>query len=192
MKIYFSASISDKKNLINNYKFIYKTLEEIGVEIISDHVLKDTAETIKLKSHEEVVLFYKKIVKLINSSDIVIIESSASSTNLGHEISLALEKNKPTIVLVEEQAKTPRLLEGSNDEKLIMVRYQMNTLRRELKFALEEAKSQSDVRFNFFVSPKIVNYLDWIAKKKKVPRAVYLRRLIDEDMNKNKEFLNEE
>jgi hypothetical protein len=45
-----------------------------------------------------------------------------------------------------------------------------------------------DTRFNFFISPKIGNFLDWIAKKKKLPRAVYLRKLIEDDMDKNKEY----
>jgi hypothetical protein len=45
-----------------------------------------------------------------------------------------------------------------------------------------------DVRFNFFISPQIGNYLDWVSKNKRIPRAVYLRRLIEEDMKNNKEY----
>ena len=36
------------------------------------------------------------------------------------------------------------------------------------------------------LKPKIANYLDWIARKKRTPRAVYLRRLIEEDMKASK------
>ena len=57
-----------------------------------------------------------------------------------------------------------------------------------LKLALDYASDQMDTRFNFFISPKHGNYLDWISKNKKVPRAVYLRRLIEKDMDENKEY----
>ena len=191
MKVYFSASISGRKNLLGNYRKIYDAFQEMGVTVLSDHVLRDTKEKISVKSHEEVVKFYKKIVNLISKSDIVVIEASSPSINLGHEISVALEKGKPTVVLYLKGAGVPRMLEGSQQDRLLLIEYQLETLKRDLKEALDFAKDQMDVRFNFFVSPKIVYYLDWIAKKKKMPRAVYLRRLIEQEMKKNKEFLKD-
>jgi len=53
---------------------------------------------------------------------------------------------------------------------------------------LEEAKRRMDVRFNFFVSPKILAYLDWVAQKRMVPRSVFLRNLIEKEMKKDKGF----
>ena len=61
-------------------------------------------------------------------------------------------------------------------------------LREVIKRSLEYLSEQMDTRFNFFISPKIGSYLDWIAKKKKTPRAVYLRKLIEKEMKENKEF----
>jgi hypothetical protein len=188
MKVYFSASISGKKNLIGHYRKIFNALKKMDVDVLSDHVLKHTKEEIKIKNHDEVVSFYRKIVNLINKSDVVIIEASYSSTNLGHEITLALEKGKPTIVLYIKGSGGARMLEGSQDDRLFLVEYELDNLQKCLSDALQDASDQMDVRFNFFIPPQIVAYLDWIAKNKKIPRAVFLRRLIEGDMNKNKDY----
>jgi hypothetical protein len=62
-------------------------------------------------------------------------------------------------------------------------------LGKEIPMLLDFASDQQDTRFNFFISPKHQNYLDWIAKYKKVPRSVYLRELIETDMANNSEFI---
>ena len=58
--------------------------------------------------------------------------------------------------------------------------------------ALDYVSSAQDVRFNFFISPTIGLYLDWISKNKRIPRAVYLRKLIEEEMRENKEYKESE
>jgi len=53
---------------------------------------------------------------------------------------------------------------------------------------MELANKNIDVRFNFFVSPKIISYLDWVSKNRMVPRSVFLRELIEKEMKKDKDF----
>lgn len=71
-----------------------------------------------------------------------------------------------------------------------IIRYDedMNNLDGILAKAVEDAMKHADVRFNFFVSPKILAYLDWVAQKRMIPRSVYLRNLIEKEMKKNKDF----
>jgi len=70
----------------------------------------------------------------------------------------------------------------------MLVEYTLPELKRTLDYGLEEALNQVDVRFNFFISPQIGRYLDWVSQKKRIPRAVYLRKLIEEEMNSNTEY----
>jgi hypothetical protein len=44
------------------------------------------------------------------------------------------------------------------------------------------------VRFNFFVSPKILTYLDWVGQKRMIPKSVFLRNLIEREMKKDRDF----
>ena len=41
------------------------------------------------------------------------------------------------------------------------------------------------MRFTFFITREIAAYLDKVTVRKKVPKAVYLRKLVEEDMKKN-------
>ena len=54
--------------------------------------------------------------------------------------------------------------------------------------SMKKAKGLIDMRFNFFVSPKILNYLDWVGQKRMIPKSVFLRNLIEREMKKEKEF----
>ena len=68
--------------------------------------------------------------------------------------------------------------------------YDKQNIENLLDKATEEAKKEIDVRFNFFVSPKILTYLDWVAQKRMIPRSVFLRNLIEREIKKEKEFKN--
>jgi hypothetical protein len=84
--------------------------------------------------------------------------------------------------------RDPIFLRGRQEEKLLILSYNNKNLEEVLESAVDYASEQQDTRFNFFISPQIGNYLDWVAKQKRVPRAVYLRRLIEEDMKKNQDI----
>ncbi|PIU73395.1 hypothetical protein COS78_02610, partial [Candidatus Shapirobacteria bacterium CG06_land_8_20_14_3_00_40_12] len=73
-------------------------------------------------------------------------------------------------------------------DNLLTLVYTVVTLESGLRKVLDEASKKSDVRFNFFVNPKILAYLDWVAQKRMVPRSVFLRNLIEREMKKDKEF----
>ena len=54
--------------------------------------------------------------------------------------------------------------------------------------AIEKAREKVDVRFNFYISPEIGRYLDWISQRKKLPRSVFLRGLVERHMHADKEY----
>jgi len=119
-----------------------------------------------------------------------LVEGSTPSFGVGQEIMEAVGDNKQVIVLYQKGMK-PHILRGVGSDAIYMYEYTKDNLREVLKDVLDYAKSRSDTRFNFFISPEIGAYLDWIAKNKRIPRAVYLRRLIEEDMRNNKEYNGE-
>lgn len=187
MKIYFTASIHGKEKFDTNYKKIVEVLAKFGHKVIADHILQVSLKNLPHQRDEDRISYYKKMIRWITTCDLVVAELSHSSASVGHEVSVALEKGKPVVALYF-RGQGPHLLTGADSEKLLIVDYKLENLESVLKDAIKDASDQVDVRFNFFISPKIGVYLDWIAKNKKIPRAVYLRRLIEEDMKKNKNF----
>jgi len=187
MKAYFSTSRFYKEENIESYKAIIEVLKNSELEVVdgSSITLSKLGYVMPDKEKENL---YKSVVKMMDKSELCIFEASYPSTlHIGHEITLALEKNKPVIVL-HTAGREPILFKGMKNVRIKWIEYNSDNLRQLLLEAIEEAKKEVDVRFNFFVSPKILAYLDWIAQKRMIPRLVFLRNLIEREMKKDKEF----
>ena len=187
MKIYFSASRFYREQFKENYKEITEVLKTDGVTVLDNSQLKTSVGSYEVSDEKKIVI-YKDMLRSIDKADLCVFEGSHPSTlHIGHEISVALSKNKPMIILYTK-GHEPILFKGLIDAKIIWIEYNSENLRKKLSAAIEEAKKQEDVRFNFFVSPKILNYLDWVAQKRMIPRSVFLRNLIEREMRKDKDF----
>ena len=116
----------------------------------------------------------------------MIAETSFPSISVGYEISLALRVGKPVLVLYSE-GDPPSLLAHHKDEKLVCEKYTHDTYRDTIDEFIDYIEGKSDLRFTFFITPEIVHYLDEVTKKDKIPKSVYLRKLIEQDMQKNDE-----
>lgn len=189
MKIYFSGSRYYRDMYGEIYKRVVLQLKSQGYEVFDNSLERVPKGTLEM-SEEQKHSSYMDIVKLLDRSDFSVFEASYPSTlHIGHEISLAIEKGKPIIVLYSQEAgKEPMLFRGIKTDKLIWVVYSQKNLEQVLRKAIEKAKKMQDVRFNFFASPKHLEYLDWVAKKKMIPRAVFLRDLIEKEIKKDKEY----
>jgi len=194
MKVHFFGSLVGNQMKIGdktNYERIVTAIEELGFEVVTKHSVYKKIEEVKNETIEQHQSYVKNMMKWIKKADIIVCEVTKPEIGTGFELSEALNLGKPIIALYTNGQDTP-ILAGSISDKIQHIEYDINNIKQNLRYSLEEAKNQTDVRFNFFVSPRIVNYLDWISKAKKMPRAVYLRRLIEKDMEKNKEFGKEE
>ena len=96
---------------------------------------------------------------------------------------MALRVGKPVLIMYSE-GDPPSLLAHHKDDKLMCEKYTINSVSSIIKDFIEYISGKSDLRFTFFITPKIVSYLDTISKKEKLPKSVYLRKLIEEDMMK--------
>lgn len=189
MKIYFTGSLHNRDIDKEVYSKIVDLLIHAGHDVRADHILKTKQVDLDIQSASERSIYYDKLNKWISSADLVVGEVSYPSTiNIGHEISLALDKGKPVLALYQK-GRAPGVLQGIKSDRFMLVEYTLPELKKTLEYGLDEATNQVDVRFNFFISPQIGKYLDWVSQKKRIPRAVYLRKLIEEEMNSNTEYL---
>lgn len=191
MKIYFSASLLYKKERQKIYEEITRVIENTGNTIIGFDVLSTTAEEVIERSDDTRIESYKKFLKWISTCDQMVVEASFPSTlHIGHEISIALEKGKPVIALYQKGSK-PFFLSGIQTDKLTMIEYvTTDDLSKNLTKTLKDNLDVVDTRFNFYISPEIGRYLDWISQHKKLPRAVFLRSLLEKSMKSEKDFEN--
>ena len=130
---------------------------------------------------------YDETLKCINRADVLIMEISGHSMSMGYILSKALEINKPVIAMYREEMQ-PIFIAGIGDPKLILAKYTETNIEKVIWESLKKARGLIDVRFNFFVSPKILTYLDWVGQKRMIPKSVFLRNLIEREMKKDREF----
>ena len=190
MKIYFVGSIAAYESNVYDYKLITSTLRALGHEVFDTH-MERSLDAVKSDSSAYRANYYKELIKKIKMSDVVVAEVSfPSSINIGHEITLALEYEKPVFALYVH-GKSPMMLEGNLNEKFIMGEYSTSNeddFKVLLEKNLEKLIGLSDIRFNFFISPKMSRFLDWISKDRMIPKAVFLRKLIEDEIDKAKDF----
>jgi len=186
MKVFLSASPRGDRDFGKNYNHIYSLIEKLGFtqldnEIITlsyeDFVTRMKRGSDAYKAHDQ------KKIQAIKNADICVFETSVHSSGIGFLIFLALESGKPTIVLHTEK-HIPYFLSGIEDEKLLLCSYTNETLDKVLTAALVLAKERRDKRFNFFISPKLLEYLEKASNDEGVTKSKFIRNLIIAHMKK--------
>lgn len=181
MNVYFTASIVGKKDYLKNYQQIIGILKEKGFTVRAEHILNTTEPEIHLKSREERLRFHTQLERWIAECDFMVVESSFPSISVGYEISLALERRKPVLILYSE-GDPPSLFAFHESEKILCEKYTEETLAPLITDFLHFVRGEADLRFTFFISSKQAAYLSRQAQKHRQPKSVYLRHLIDRDM----------
>ncbi|PIZ66503.1 hypothetical protein CO051_04025 [Candidatus Roizmanbacteria bacterium CG_4_9_14_0_2_um_filter_39_13] len=180
MKIFFTATYEGEKDFGKYYKLLYKELELLGYTHLDDEAITITYEEYvdrMAKNRDARVSNYQKKMKYIQDADICVIESSAHSLGNGFIVQKSLELSKPTVVLYYKD-NTPFFLSGVEDEKLIVASYNDKNYSQVLKKTLEAAREKRDKRFNFFLSPKLLQYIDDASKERGVTKSKLLRDMI--------------
>jgi len=183
MKAYFTASIAGKKYQLDNYHAVINYLESKGVEVVSDHIMQATESKIRMETKDERIKFQKTLESWINDCDLMVVEASFPSISVGYEIALALHRMKPVLVLYTEDP--PSLINNNEEDKLVVEQYSPSSLHETIDSFLNYIRGAADMRFTFFITPELNSFLVKIARKQKIPKSVYLRHLIADDMKRN-------
>ncbi len=181
MRAYFTASIVGKKYHLDKYRKIVELLTEKGVTVAAEHILNVEEKDIQLQSREKRLAFHQRLEDWVNSADFLVAETSFPSISVGYEISMALDRGKPVLILYSE-GDPPSLFAYHENEKIVSEKYTMDTLAPIISDFLHFVRGEADTRFTFFISSKQAAYLAKMGKKNRVPKSVYLRSLIDKDM----------
>lgn len=193
MKVFFSGSFKGAEKFGKYYKIIYDEIERQGYSHLDNEIVKTSYEIFTERmsaGREEYVKHYRNKMDAIQKADICIFEVSNHSLGIGFLAQRALDNSKPTIALYYE-GNIPYFLSGVEDDKLIVESYNENNLKKVIKKILSDAREKRDKRFNFFLSPKLLDYLDKAAKVEGVTKSKLLRDMILRHMRENNEAVVE-
>jgi len=183
MRAYFTASVVGKPHPLREYRAIIDTLKKEGLTVQSDHIMQATECSIRMTTKEQRLAFLDKLEGWINDCDCMVVEASFPSISVGYEISLAIDRKKPVLILYSE-GDPPSLFAYHHEENLICEKYSLMSLKHVIDDFLMFVKGTADMRFTFFVTPEIAMYLKKMALQEKIPKSVYLRKLIEADMKR--------
>ncbi|HLD25370.1 MAG TPA: nucleoside 2-deoxyribosyltransferase, partial [Patescibacteria group bacterium] len=118
MRAYFTASIVGKKYHLSKYHAIVDFLKTKGVEVVDEHILNVSEKDIQLQSREKRLAFHQQLEDWVNSSDFLVAETSFPSISVGYEISMALDRGKPVLILYSE-GDAPALFAFHENERIV-------------------------------------------------------------------------
>ena len=171
MKVYFFAPRNEQNQFAPYYQIINHALDDYGYK----NILPSTTKAIP----------YQKMLKLLKESDINIFDCSLPNSSTGFQISKSLEFNKPTIALYHHDA-SPEFVSAVFEEKFLSGSYNKDNIKTVLHSLLKKAQLLADKRFNFFISPSLLNYLNMMSHEFGMTKSTYLRNLIIEDKKKRR------
>lgn len=195
MKIFFTAAVQGREDNDDMYEFVVSKMKSLGHKVIDPELLTSTTvdQLNAWTGSQDLLEFHKRVIDNIKHCDVFVVDVTHQRVSNGYWISLALDMGKPTIAIAKKGGSYHLLETLEIIQKFTLYNYDSKEdLAKELPLLLDFAAEQQDTRFNFFISPKHQNYLDWIARYRKIPRSVYLRQLIEQDMANTPEFFESE
>jgi hypothetical protein len=182
MKVFFTAAQRGKKELGEQYKKILSSIKDIGYNSIDDSIINisgdDFYKNFEDMGKDEHEKFYNKILASLRKSDINVFECSFPSLGIGYQITKSLEYGKPTIILYFENTPSHLFFAGADDDRIIMRSYTDKTIKKVIKEVMELARERRDKRFNFFISPRLLDYLEQSSGKDGITKSKFIRDLI--------------
>ena len=121
MKIYFACSITGGREFESVYQSIVHALAENGHSVLTAHLVEsDVMEVEAGLSPRDV---YIRDTDWLRECDVLIAEVSAPSHGVGYEVGLALQFDKPVLVLYQDGRKVSKMISGNPDEILAVKSY---------------------------------------------------------------------
>ena len=187
MNIFLTAPLRGKSKYGEYYKKIYSILNAEGYKVEADHILDHDVHTVHAWDPEYRFDYYLSVIEKIKLCDVFIAELSISTINVVYEICIALELKKNTIVLYIGDQE-PKFIDeidlGLTEERFQVIQYNSSNLKKRLNSAINYAKKSINQRFTLLLPTGILNYLEKVSKSQSIPRAVYIRQLIEKEMRK--------
>lgn len=180
MKIFFTASLRGQTDYGKYYTKIAQTVEKLGLKNLDDEIFKLSPsyyDSLQKQGRDAYVDLYDRKISRLNSADICMFECTLPSLSIGFLIQKALDFNKPVIILYFDQ-NTPQFISGISEDKLIVRQYTEKNIESVVEESIEEAKHLQDKRFNFFISPNLLTYLEKASKREGITKSTFIRNLI--------------
>lgn len=128
--------------------------------------------------------FFDKDIQMIDRADFIVAEISYPSSGVGFQIAYALTKKKKILALYKDElnGNVSKFLKSISQRLIMIKKYDESRLLDILDSYFSLTKPFKLYKFNFIISEKIKDYLDWKAKDKRESLSEHLRVLIEREI----------
>lgn len=186
MKVFFTCPTSTLLDNFKTYDRWFKFIESNGHEVTGNWIY-DAYENLDKGIKGDIDSYYKEKIEALNESDILIAESSEKSLGVAHQITIALNKNMPVLVLVADDHSLNS--DGGQPIQAFMSpwltqKIYKTELQAEKLIAsfLNSNKEGKMVRFNLVLTKKQDDFLKEKARETSDTRTGVIRSYIEEKM----------
>lgn len=135
---------------------------------------------------------FVKVNKALEEAELIIIEDTISSFSTGYQITFALQRNKPLLIIYRGNKK-PRyfknsLLEGALSENVVIKKCDENNIVEVIKEFINRYKEPRENRFNLVLTDYQRKYLDWAQFNTKKSRTKIIREALDKFIDHDKGY----
>ena len=178
MLVFFNFPKENTKTYRNQYSSVLNVINSLDISVTSNWL------RIYETSSNDDSLLYEQAVSEILSADVAIFDMSANSTSIGFQLSYALQKGKPTLLLLDEKRNTEleKFVTGIQSSLLTIKVYSNKTLSHIVEDYLQNNAEEKKVRFNLVIDKKQDNYIEWAAFNYKKSKTEIIKEAIDQLM----------
>jgi hypothetical protein len=183
MKIHFTCTTAEYQKYRDGYFKIRNYLIGEGHLLVRDW-LPLAEERIRNKQNDmaDIREIYKYNITAIKEADLVIVEDTVSNFSTGHQITVALQNRKPTLVLwrgEKHKQFKQMFIHGIESDILQVSEYTDENLEKIIKVFMEKYENVEEKnRFHLVLNNLERQYLDWAQYSKNKSRTKVIREAL--------------
>jgi hypothetical protein len=134
--------------------------------------------------------FHSRTRKRIKRAVLLVADISDSSITIGTLIEFAISNNIPALCICDKKFKgdLPSILKHYDSKLFTLLLYDKDDLHPQLSKYLDSF-TKAKIKFNAFISPEMDSYMKWYAKRHHISKSNFFRDLLQETMQKDKEYI---
>lgn len=193
MKVYYTCSTAEFAKYEKYYTSIRNFLV-VEKHILTKDWMDEAQERIQSGRIEipNIKEIYNDCIRAIQEADVVIIEDSVSNFSTGHQITVALQRQKPTLVLwatPKHRHFKQTFIQGIESEYLEVAEYNLENYKDIIRsFVKKYENAHQKNRFHLVLDEVERKYLDWAQFVKGKSRTKLIRESLRNEINKDEEY----
>lgn len=183
MEVFFTCPV---QGILKNKKYYLRARQIILAQ--GHELTRDWLPTLiaKAKKKKEKITplhkFYGPVMKTIIAADAVIVDATVTTIDLGHQINIALDKGKPTLILnrrLSQKQLDGLLINGARSSLLTLRNYKnFKDLEKNIKEFLLKNTRKERVRMNLVLDRKYNDFIEWAAFKYRMSKTDVIKNAL--------------